>query len=611
MGYASLAECIKDLERTRQLVRISCMVDPDLEMAEIHRRVHAAQGPAILYERVKGSPFPAVSNLFGTKKRAEYLLRHALPGLRHAGRIMTENLPGSVRLKKILKIARILGYTIPREVKHAPVAFRKTSIGQLPSIRCWPEDGGGFILLPQVYTENPARPGVWSSNIGMYRIQLGGNDYAINKEIGLHYQIRRDIASHHAEAIESAKPLKVSIFVGGPPAHTLAAVMPAPEGMSEVLLAGMLACRRFRYAKKGGFVLSADADFCITGTIDPCKTKPEGPFGDHLGYYSLKHPFPYIKVKDVYCRKDAVWPFTVVGRPPQEDSVFGWLVHELTAPLLPAAIPGLCSVNAVDAAGVHPLLFAVGRERYIPYAGRKPRELLKIAHGILGFGPLALAKYLFIAAKEDDPHLDTNDPSVFLQHVLSRFDPRTDLHFETRTSIDTLDYSGGILNEGSKLVVTACGEIKRRLGYEIPPGLDLPLEFSDVMSPLPGVLVVSGPPYTDRKSGDEAMKRFCSFLEEKNELFSGFPLIVVADEARMAGNSIGDFLWVTFTRSNPASDVWGAGEFHHQKHWGCSGPVVIDARMKPHHAPVLEPDPVVAKKVDEMGKRGGPLHGII
>src|SRR5690606_37543914 len=242
---------------------------------------------------------------------------------------------------------------------------------------------------------------------------------------------------------------------GGPPAHSLAAVMPLPEGLAEVVFAGVLGNRAFRWLRDDeGFILSADADFAITGTVQPHETKPEGPFGDHIGYYSLAHPFPVMRVHRVLHREGAIWPFTVVGRPPQEDTTFGALIHELTGAAIPQEIPGLHAVHAVDAAGVHPLLLAIGSERYTPFLReRRPMVILTIANHILGKNQLSLAKYLWICAKEDRPDLDIHDVGGFIRHVLERFDPARDLHFQTSTTIDTLDYSGTALNEGSKLTI--------------------------------------------------------------------------------------------------------------------------------------------------------------
>ncbi|MBS1503013.1 MAG: UbiD family decarboxylase, partial [Bacteroidetes bacterium] len=471
MGYPSLQACITDLEKNGHLIRIKEEVDPYLQMATIHLRVFEHQGPAILFENIKGSKFPAVSNLFGTLERSKFIFRDTLGQIKML--IELKNNPLSA-IKHPFKYAHV-GVTalsaLPMKVSgNSPVSFGKTNISDLPQIVNWPLDGGPFITMPQVYTEDIDKPGIMNANLGMYRIQLAGNEYVQNREIGLHYQIHRGIGVHQTKANAKGQPLKVSIFVGGPPAHPVAAVMPLPEGLSEMTFAGALGKRRFRYFYDDeGFCISADADFVITGTVIPHDNKPEGPFGDHLGYYSLKHPFPVMKVHNVYHRKDAIWSFTVVGRPPQEDTSFGALIHEIAGSAIEKEIPGLRAVNAVDAAGVHPLLFAIGSERYTPYLDqRKPQEILTIANHILGTNQLSLAKYLFIAAGEDDPNLSVNDIGGFLKHMLQRIDLTRDLHFYTNTTIDTLDYSGSGLNSGSKVAVAVAGAIKRELWNELP-----------------------------------------------------------------------------------------------------------------------------------------------
>jgi 4-hydroxy-3-polyprenylbenzoate decarboxylase len=386
--------------------------------------------------------------------------------------------------------------------------------------------------------------------------------------------------------------------------------MPLPEGMPEVTFAGALAGRRFRYARKNGFALSTDADFCITGTVLPGETKPEGPFGDHLGYYSLTHPFPVIRVDAVYHRSNAVWPFTVVGRPPQEDTVFGELIHELTGPMVPKSIPGVEAIHAVDATGVHPLLLAIGRERFLPGEARKPRELLKIANALLGFGACALAKYLMIAAHEDNPTLDIHDIGGYFRHVLERVDWRKDLHFQTETTMDTLDYSGTALNEGSKVIIAAAGPKRRELASALPGDLNLPDGFLDAALAMPGVLVAGGPGFTDMQTADREMGRLALQLEGMKDR-DRLPLLVVADDVEFAARSLNNFLWTTFTRSNPSHDIYGVNSLTKFKHWGCEGPLIIDARLKPHHAPPLVEDPKVTARVDALGKKGGPLYGII
>jgi 4-hydroxy-3-polyprenylbenzoate decarboxylase len=369
MGYNSLQACITDLEKNGHLIRIKEEVDPYLQMAAIHLRVFEHDGPAILFENVKGSKFPAVSNLFGTLDRSRFIFRDTLEKIKTLIDIKNDPIKAIKHPFKYANTALTALSALPMKVrKDAPINFGRTLISELPQIVNWPMDGGPFVTMPQVYTEDADMPGIMNANLGMYRIQMAGNDYIQDKEIGLHYQLHRGIGVHQTKANAKGQPLKVSIFVGGPPAHPVAAVMPLPEGLSEMTFGGALGNRRFRYFYDDErFCISADADFVITGTVMPMENKPEGPFGDHLGYYSLAHPFPLMKVHNVYHRKDAIWSFTVVGRPPQEDTSFGALIHEITGNAIPKEIPGLHAVNAVDAAGVHPLLFAIGSERYTPY----------------------------------------------------------------------------------------------------------------------------------------------------------------------------------------------------------------------------------------------------
>ena len=597
MGYKSLAECVDDLEKHGHLLRIKEEVDPYLEMAAIHLRVYEQKGPALLFENVKGSPFPAVSNLFGTLERSKFMFRDSL---KRVGQLVDLRSDPIKALKNPFKFAGA-GLTafsaLPMKQQLFKSQFRKTTISQLPQIVNWPMDGGPFVTMPQVYTEDPDKPGILNANLGMYRIQLAGNDYIQDKEIGLHYQIHRGIGVHQSKANAKGQPLKVSIFVGGPPSHPLAAVMPLPEGLSEMTFAGALGNRRFRYFyDEEGFCISADADFIITGTVYPQENKPEGPFGDHLGYYSLTHPFPLLKVHNVYHRNDAIWSFTVVGRPPQEDTSFGALIHEITGSALPQEIHGLKEVNAVDAAGVHPLLFAIGSERYTPFLKeRRPQEILTIANHILGKNQLSLAKYVFIAAREDNQQLDTHDIEVFLHHIFSRIDLKRDLHFHTETTIDTLDYSGEGLNSGSKVVVAAAGEVKRTLSAELSKGFSLAASFTAHHMVMPGVLAITASTYTTQQEAEQTVAELNTHL--KDQSLEGLALIVLCDDAEFTAETINNFVWVTFTRSNPATDIHGIGAFTKNKHWGCTGPLIIDARKKPHHAPELIKDPEVEAKI--------------
>lgn len=610
MGYKSLKACLDDLEKHGHLLRIKEEVDPNIEMAAIHLRVHEMGGPALLFENVKGTPFQCASNIFGTLERSKFIFRDTLPAMQKL--IEVKNNPLSA-LKHPFRYMEIMGTALSalpkRNPLSKPVLFEETTIDKLPLIKHWPMDGGAFVTLPQVYTEDLDKPGIMNANLGMYRIQLSGNDYIPNKEIGLHYQLHRGIGVHQSKAAKKGQPLKVSVFVGGPPSHTLAAVMPLPEGLSEMTFAGALGNRRFRYAYIDGYCVSTDADFVITGEVYPHDNKAEGPFGDHLGYYSLKHDFPVMRVHKVYHRQGAIWPFTVVGRPPQEDTSFGQLIHEIAGDALPLEIPGLKEVHAVDAAGVHPLLLAIGSERYTPYSQTKqPSELLTIANHILGKGQLSLAKYLFITAG-DEPKLSTHDEAAFYRYVLERIDLRRDLHFYTNTSIDTLDYSGTGLNSGSKVVFAAYGDVKRALSTEIPAALGQVTVCSNPRVALPGVLVMQARPFKDYATAQHEFETFEKELKQANVSLDGFPLIVITDDASFTAASLKNWLWVTFTRSNPSHDIYGINAHTAHKHWGCDQ-VIIDARIKPHHAPVLEKDPAVEKKVDRLFAQGGSLQSL-
>ena len=609
MGYPTLAACVNDLERTKQLVRIDHEIDPCLEMAAIHRRVYQAYGPALLFTRVKGCSFPMVSNLFGTIERCRFMFRDTLETVRKLVALKIDPSEMARHPFRYWNIPWAALKMLPKSVSRSPLLSNEITISKLPKLKCWPNDGGSFVTLPMVYTEDPNKPGWKKSNLGMYRVQLDGNQYLPGQQVGMHYQIHRGIGVHHAAAIARGEPLKVSVNIGGPPALMLSAVMPLPERLSELTFAGALGGRRVRLVKSGTDIpMLGDADFCITGLVDPKQTLPEGPFGDHLGYYARMHDFPVLQVRQVYHKPGAIWPFTVVGRPPQEDTTFGEIIHEITGPVIPSVLPGVKAVHAVDASGVHPLLLAIGSERYVPYASeRKPQELLTVANAILGQGQLSLAKYLLIIAQEDDHELDIHDIGKFFQHVLRRVDWRRDLHFQTCTTIDTLDYSGSGLNEGSKLVIAAAGQPRRELATTLPSDLKLPEGFSEPKWCLPGVIAVQGPRYAGE--GRAAVERFVRSFP--GDAIRGVPLIFLVDDSDFCARHINDWIWVVFTRSNPAVDVDGIGAGSVNKHWGCTGSLVIDARIKPHHAPPLEDDPAVVNRVEALAAPGGPLHGLL
>lgn len=611
MTYRSTRSLVQDLHRHGHLLVVDEEVDPKLELAEIHRRVYRRQGPALLFTNVLGSRFPVASNLFGTLERARFIFRHQIDAVRTAVKLKTD--PRNA-LRSPLSLAKMpwVGWRMLPVRSRRPAVMRNSCrLSELPQVVCWPNDGGAFVTLPQVISQAPGSRGVNGLNLGMYRVQLSGNRYVPDRECGLHYQIHRGIGVHHAAAISHQADFPVNISVGGSPAMTLSAVMPLPEGMSELGFAGALAGHRIPlYLNSGQAPIYADADFCIVGRVVPESLKPEGPFGDHLGYYARVHDFPYLHVSSVYHRDDAVWPMTVVGRPPQEDTTFGQLIHEITEPVIPTVLPGVRQVHAVDAAGVHPLLLAVGSERYTPYQRNvRPQEILTQACAILGQGQLSLAKYLWIIDGLDRLAPAADDIPNFFAYVLQRVDWTHDLHFLTQTTIDTLDYSGSGLNQGSKLIV-ACGhEPRRTLGTEIPNELRLPSGWRLPHVALPGVLVIEAQPHQDAQATTSLQVQCDGILPDSD--MQGFPLMVVCDDSRFAARSLENFLWVAFTRSNPAVDIYGFGAEIRDKHFGCQGSLVIDARTKSHHAPGLIEDAAVCAKVDARATRNDQLARLL
>ena len=623
MRYRSTREVVDDLKRHGRLIEVTEPLSPRLEIAEVQRRVYARGGPAVLFTNPQGCSCPMVSNLFGSIDQARFLFRSTIDRVRRAIELKIDP---TALFRKPFRYASApwTAWTmLPRPVRSGPVQKHSMRLSELPQVVSWPDDGGPFVTLPQVLSEGPkgasmsSRAGrLTQCNLGMYRVQLGGNDYIPDREIGLHYQLHRGIGVHHREAIASGEPFRVSVTVGGSPAMTLAAVMPLPEGVGELTFAGAMAGYRIpMILGQGHSPIYADADFAIHGIVDPTSLKPEGPFGDHLGYYAKQHPFPWMRVTNVYHRPGAIWPFTVVGRPPQEDTTFGELIHELTGPIIPSVLPGVRGVHAVDAAGVHPLLLAIGSERYTPYAkpGR-PQELLTQANAILGQGQMSLAKYLMIADGNEAPELDLYDIERFFGWVLERVDFSSDLHFQTKTTIDTLDYSGEGFNQGSKLVIAASGPRKRVLATECPSQISLPEGFHSPKLCMRGVLAIQA---NARASIDTLLEHWTgrngspldhsSSGKTRASWMDSIPWVVLVDDSAFTSQSVNNFLWVAFTRSNPATDIHGVDETVQNKHWGCAGPIVLDARIKPHHAPPLLESPEVTRRIDALAARGGAI----
>ncbi len=594
-GHASLGQLIQKLESQGTLIRVREPVDPNLFMGMVQRRFLKAYEGAVLFEHVLGTRYPCLANLFGTTARVEQLLQPGVDLFELLAQLKAQKF-GWHQLKAG---AKSLWNSRNSWVRQGSMSenWEKIALADLPLITSWPDDGGPFITLPAVYSEDPSKPGWMNSNLGMYRVQLQGDSYRQEQEVGLHYQIHRGIGVHHQKALAKGARLPVSIHVGGPASLTFSAVMPLPEGFPEVAFAAYCNARPLtRVLSPAGVPFIDEAEFVITGFIDT-RTALEGPFGDHLGYYSLAHPFPVVEVEGVWAKPDSIWPFTTVGRPPQEDSNFGAVIHHMTDPLIPKVLPMVTEIHAVDAAGVHPLLLAKAKERYEPYRDtERPQELLTAAMAILGQGQLSLAKYLFVVDESECRSFDLNQTEAFFSHVLSRVNWGRDLHFITQTTIDTLDYSSPELNVGSKVIVAARGKPVRVLGSGLVREPQLSC-FHNVRYVSPGILAVDGLSWSKED-------KLCELLEDiPQELREQFPLWVICDDADFVAQSWDNFLWVTFTRSDPARDITGLRPWFYHKHWGCEGPLLIDARIKPFHAPELKEKEGYSDLADEFVAR--------
>jgi 4-hydroxybenzoate decarboxylase subunit C len=557
--HANLRSFLNLLRRENDLVTIKAEVDPYLEVAEIHRRVIEQGGPALLFERVEGSAYPVVTNLFGTQRRIELAFgpkpEQFVKQLVNVAEALVPPKPSDLwRYRSLAFDFLKLG---TRKVSRAPileVTDQPARLNELPVLTTWHEDGGPFITLPLVYTEHPETK---KHNLGIYRMQVYDAQTA-----GLHWQIQKGGGFHYHAAESMGQPLPVTVFLGGPPAMIIAAVAPLPENVPELMLASLLNGEKLKMTRnpKGGWHrLVAEAEFALVGFAPPHERRLEGPFGDHYGYYSLQHEYPVFHCDAVFHRRDAIYPATVVGKPRQEDFFIGDYLQSLLSPLFPLVMPSVRDLWTYGETGFHSLCSAVVRERYA-------REALVAGFRILGEGQLALTKFLLLT----DTPMDLHDFPRVLEHVLARFTPETDFFIFSNTSMDTLDYTSGKVNEGSKAILMGLGdsvrELPREFRGELPSGIPRAEVFCG------GCLVVQGASYL--KDPEQAARL------ANEATFADWPLIILHDDARVARSTI-DFLWSTWTRFEPAGDIYAAETKIVRHHLAYRGPIVIDARKKP------------------------------
>ena len=572
----STREFLALLRRHGELVEVRAEVDPELELAEIHRRVIAANGPALLFSRVKGSPYPVATNLYGSARRVELAFGPEPRALiERVARLPEVLLPPSLgglwgQRSLLLQLTRIGLETRARgpvlDVRESPPNLRA-----LPALKTWKRDGGRFITLPLVLTRHPR---LSSTNLGMYRIQIHDET-----RTGLHMQIGKGGGFHLAAAEELGIPLPVNIHVGGPPAAMLGAIAPLPENVPELLLASLALGERLPLARNpaGPLPLIAEADFALVGRVEPGARAPEGPFGDHYGYYSEQHDYPVFTCEALLRRRDPVFCATVVGKPRQEDFFLGDFLQDLLSPLFPLVMSGVRSLWSYGETGYHSLSAAVVRERY-------KREAMASAFRILGEGQLSLTKFLLLI----DAPVDLKDFRAVLEHLLARTDPRTDLFLLPNLSMDSLDYAGPTINEGSKGVWLGLGAARRSLPREFSGSL--PAGVRRVLPFCAGCLVVEGVPYASEPA---QAARIAAHPD-----FAAWPLLVLSDDAARAAKSAMNFLWTTFTRFDPSRDLVGARTELSGGHAVRHAPIAIDARMKPWYPEELYTDETTAALVD-------------
>lgn len=575
--FTDLQQFLGVLRKEREIIEISAPVDPYLEAAEIHRRVIAQGGPALLFKSIKGSSFPLVTNLFGTARRMDLAFGPKPEAIvRDIAKLPMDCLPPTLgklwEKRQLFNSLASIGLKRRASGPVLQVRNEPPNLSSLPLLTTWGLDGGPFVTLPLVHTEHPEHG---ASNLGMYRLQRFDD-----ATTGFHCQIGKGAGYHLAAARALNKPLPVNVYIGGPPALILSAVAPLPENVPELLLASLVIGQKLRLASNpsGPIPLVANAEFALVGEVLPDELRPEGPFGDHYGYYSLKHDYPVFRVKALYHKKNAVCAATVVGKPRQEDFFIGDYLQDLLSPLFPIVMPTVLDLWSYGETGYHSLSAAVVRQRY-------KRESMVSAFRILGEGQLSLTKFLLVL----DRPMDLKDFPSVLEYILARADFRTDLYIFSNLSMDTLDYNGPKVNEGSKGVLLGVGDPIRELPKSFSAALPAGVKNARVYCP--GCLVLDGESFaSDPNFGDYILKQAA---------FERFPLIVLVDNAEKACRTSMDFLWTTFTRFEPGRDIRARSKTIEQNHISYEAPVLIDARLKPGFPDELVCDDKTSSLVDK------------
>jgi len=475
MAYSSLTEFIDLLEKRGELVRIKEEVDPVLEITALTDKVSKMPGggKALLFEKAKGSPYPLLINAFGSYKRMSLALgvedmeEHA-----RAIRDLMELKPpkGFVEKMKLLpKLADIAKFP-PVEVSKGPcqeVVEKDPDLNTLPVLKCWPQDGGRFVTLPLVYTQDPETGG---RNIGMYRLQIFDS-----KTTGMHWQVHHHGAAHHRAAEKMGKRLEVAVTLGGDPALTYSATAPLPDGVDELLFAGFLRGKPVEIVKCKTVDLwvNADADFVLEGYVEPGERRTEGPFGDHTGYYSLAEPYPVFHLTAITRRKNPVYPATIVGKPPMEDDYMGKATERLFLPILQKIVPEVMDMDLPFEGIFHNLAIISIKKQY-------PQHARKVMNALWGLGQMMLTKVLVIVDEDTNVH----DYSQVLWRVGNCFDPKRDVVIG-EGPLDVLDHTSPQWAWGGKMGIDGTRKWKEEgFNREWPDELWMDKEVEKKVLPL-------------------------------------------------------------------------------------------------------------------------------
>jgi len=446
MAYKDLHEFISLLETRGELVRIKTMVDPELEITEITDRVSKALGPALLFENVKGSDFPVLINAYGTIKRMAMSLQ--VEHLDDIGAEITEllqmadNVPTTMlgKVKLLPRLAELSSF-FPRMVKSGScqeVVSMQPDLDQFPILKCWPQDAGRFITLPQVYTRNP-RTG--KRNLGMYRLQV----YDKNTT-GMHWHMHHDGAANYRASQEMGKEIiEVAVALGGDPAITYAATAPLPPDVDELIFAGFLRKKPVDLVRCRTIDMEvpADAEIVLEGYVDLAESRLEGPFGDHTGYYSLAGDYPVFHIKCITRRKDAVYPTTIVGQPPQEDCYLALATERIFLPLLKFQLPEVVDMHLPMEGVFHNCVLVAIKKSF-------PGHARKVMHSLWGMGQMMFAKYIVVV----DENVNVQNVSEVMWKVFNNADPRRDTMI-VEGPLDVLDHSAPLPLYGSKMGIDA------------------------------------------------------------------------------------------------------------------------------------------------------------